>query len=209
VLIGESWGATLVAHYIAAHPARVERAIFVAPGHLQRAEGQAVPPLGFDRAMLAWVREARSPAQYARCLELDRLLRRDVPAAYRYAGDAEMDALFEGWINERILATAVADTARLRGRRMTRMGWWAGTMTNRSLQLHPPIAAALSRFDGPVLILRGDADYLPPMIAEQYRAAFRRSRLVRVPDAGHLIWADRPEVFAREIAGFVGDSATR
>lgn len=41
VLIGDSWGATLVAHYIAAHPGTVTKAIFTSPGALDPADWNA------------------------------------------------------------------------------------------------------------------------------------------------------------------------
>jgi len=38
VLLGDSWGATLAANYMAAHPQRVARVIFTSPGPMSRAD---------------------------------------------------------------------------------------------------------------------------------------------------------------------------
>lgn len=209
ILIGESWGATLVAHYIAAHPGVVERAVFVSPGAIDRADWEAPPKaLRFDPELLAWIREHGPAAEYRRCLELDRRMRRGVHAAYAWAGDAPMDSLLDAWATEEILARAVARPSRVQSARMHGMGFWVWTMTNRDqLTRAARVRPRLRRFDRPVLILHGLADYLPAAFSAQYAAAFPRARIVQVPDAGHLLWVDRPDAFGGEIARFVEPAA--
>jgi proline iminopeptidase len=209
ILIGESWGATLVAHYIAAHPGAVERAVFVSPGAIDRADWERPPAaLRFDPELLAWVRRHGSSAEYRRCQDLARRMRRDVRAAYAWAGDAAMDTLLDAWLSGQILAKAVAQPSKVRAARMQGMGFWAWTMTNwdqltRAARVRP----RLRRFDRPVLILHGMADYLPAAFSAQYAATFPRGRIVQIPDAGHLLWVDRPDAFSSEIARFLEPAA--
>ena len=146
-------------------------------------------------------------AAFARCRELDRRLARDVAAAYAFAGDAEMDALFDAYINDRIMPTTVHDARKLRST-MHGMGFWVQTMISWDQLAHPRhVRADLGRFTRPVLVLHGDSDYLPPGMAAQYAATFPAARAVEIPGAGHLLWVDQPEVYAREILGFLRQPA--
>jgi len=209
ILIGESWGATLVAHYIAAYPGVVERAAFVSPGVIDRADWE-VPPaaLRFDPELLAWVREHGTAAAYRRCLELSGRMRRDVRAAHAWAGDAPMDSLLDAWATGQILARAVAQPSKVQSAHMHGMGFWAWTMTNWDQQTGAArVRPRLGRFDRPVLILHGLADYLPAALSAQYAATFPLATIVQVPGAGHLVWVDRPAVYSGEIARFLEPAA--
>jgi pimeloyl-ACP methyl ester carboxylesterase len=64
--------------------------------------------------------------------------------------------------------------------------------------------AQLGAVDAPALIIWGERDpYIPPRFADAYAAALGGpTEVVRVPDAGHWIWLDRPELVDR-VAAFV------
>jgi len=210
ILIGESHGATLSAAYLAAYPDRVERAIFVAPGALDPAARKAeIFPYATPRVApdyVVWAEQTRSAETLARLRQLDALLRHDVVAAYTFAGDAEMDRLFEAFIKERILRTCVHDQARLRERNfeIPGMGWWASTMTTwDGVTRRTDAKARLAACQTPVLILRGDSDYLPADIADEYAAVFPRANLIRISAAGHFIWMDQPGRYRSEIEAFL------
>ena len=210
ILIGESHGASLVAGYLADHPDRVERAAFVAPGALEPAEWRnRIYPYSSPRVALEqlhWIRETSDAGAFDRYARLDALLRSgDIPAAHAFANDAEMDPLMDAFVRERILRTCVHDPARLQERQFTipGMGWWACLMTTWDEVNHSrAVRSRLRTCRLPVLILRGDSDYLPVEIARQYVATLPNARMIAVPAAGHFIWMDQPEVYRREIETF-------
>ncbi len=210
ILIGESHGATLSAAYIAAHPHRAERAIFVAPGFLEPAVWKArIHPSSSPRIapeFLQWIEDTRGRDARQRYQKLDTLLQHDVAAAHAFAGDAEMDLLMDAWVNDRIIITCVHDKTRLAERHFTLrgMGWWASLMTNwDEVNLRSSIRRQLITSDVPVLILRGDSDYLPQRAAEDYASTFPQARLIRIPAAGHFIWLDQPQRYRDEIISFL------
>jgi len=208
ILIGESWGAALGAQYMARYPDRVARAVFVSPGAIDLSGSVHSPTPRFDEEMLAWVRTHRSTEEYRRCQIVDALMARDIHRAYERVGDATLDALFDAWVTEAILGRTVHDSSLVRGARMAGMGWWVWTVTNWDQRAHaPPIRSALHGYSGPVLVLHGTSDYLPDSLAIEYATIFQRARLVQVPQAGHLLWVDQPEVFAREIGRFLAQEA--
>lgn len=213
ILVGTSHGATLAATYLAVHPDRVGKAIFVSPGVLDPAERKSqvysFPTPRVSPGFLDWIRDTRGADALRRYQRLDTLLRTNVPAAYAFAGDKEMDPLMDAWTQERILIGGVADPAQLKEHELpaSGMGWWSGVMTlwdevNRS----PGVRARLASCDVPALILRGDADFLPSELAEEYAATLRRSKLIRIPAAGHLISVDQPEAYRATIKAFLFDA---
>lgn len=77
---------------------------------------------------------------------------------------------------------------------------------------HPAmdLRPGLKRVQCPVLVLAGDADPVTPPqdaveIAEAIPAPW--ARLVRIPDAGHGTWRDRPELAMPVLRGFVAELA--
>lgn len=207
VLVGDSWGATLVANYMAAHPGVVTKAIFTSPGAIDPGNWgphSATPRIAVE--MLQWIEASRGRAAAERYHELDGLLQRDIRAAYAFAPDSEMDHLFGAYINEHILPITVADRAKLERERVSLegMGWWSNVMVSWDVvSRKKPAIPALRSANVPVLILRGSADYLPHDFADEYPRVFARARLVEIPNAGHLLWVDAPEVYAREIENFL------
>jgi proline iminopeptidase len=205
ILLGDSWGGTLVAHYIAAHSDRVDRVIFTSPGAIDMADWEpyaAVPRVAPQ--LIDWVRTRRGEAAAGRLAELDGLIQRDVVAAHDLVPDAGIDPLFDGFVNERIMPTTVDDPARMKPAFMNGMGWWVQVMTSWD-QRHglARVRPGLAMFDRPVLVLHGTSDYLPPGMADQYVATFPHARFVQVPHAGHLIWLDDPVTYGREIVRFL------
>lgn len=212
ILLGASHGATLAANYLAAHPGCVEKVIFVSPGALDPAEHRdevySYRTLQLSPCFLRWIRDTRGREVARRYQRFDALLRRDVRAAYKFAGDAEMDSLADAWTQERLLPKGVHDPSRLpaHGRAVSGMGWWVGEMTCWD-EAHRAagVRAKLASCAVPALILRGDADFLPAVFADEYAATFSRSKLVHIPNAGHLIDVDQPEAYRSAIKAFLFD----
>ncbi len=59
---------------------------------------------------------------------------------------------------------------------------------------------------GSVLLIWGEADRSPVLDkngARKMRLSFQQSRLVTIPEAGHLPQIERPEAFVRELRRFI------
>jgi pimeloyl-ACP methyl ester carboxylesterase len=57
----------------------------------------------------------------------------------------------------------------------------------------------------PVQVISGDADMsTPPSIARMIAAEIPGSELVVVPESGHSVYWEQPEIFNRAILDFVG-----
>ena len=61
----------------------------------------------------------------------------------------------------------------------------------------------LQDVDIPVLIIQGKQDLVRPQTAEDSHKAFRNSRIVYMDHCIHYGWLDNPEVYFREVVGFL------
>ena len=207
ILAGDSWGATLSSNYIARYPQHIIKAIFTSPGPIDPGEWNKksdTPRLAPE--YLNWINEKYGIEKYNHYLKIDYLLQSNLDSAYKYAGDAEMDILSDDFLNDVIMNTTVHDPDILKEKNfaMEGTGWWVMTMTIWDASNNKSMARnILSKNKIPVLILRGDADYLPIEIANEYSMVFSNSKYVKIAKAGHLIWLEKPEIFKNEIESFL------
>lgn len=79
----------------------------------------------------------------------------------------------------------------------------AGVFYPRSVLTHS-LRPELSNLRCPTLFLWGEKDtFGPPSLGNEMARLIPGARCVIVPDAGHALWLDQPEICAREIASFV------
>ena len=64
----------------------------------------------------------------------------------------------------------------------------------------------LTRLKLPVLVMHGDKDrVLPPLNGKRLAARIPGARLVMIPNAGHMLTSDAPEVTMNAILGFLNE----
>jgi pimeloyl-ACP methyl ester carboxylesterase len=63
---------------------------------------------------------------------------------------------------------------------------------------------ALEQIRVPTLLLTGDADlYAPPSVLRLFKGRIEKSESVIVPEAGHSVFWEQPEVFNRSVLAFI------
>jgi pimeloyl-ACP methyl ester carboxylesterase len=208
VLIGESWGAELASHYIAAHPERVARCVLVSPGPLHPKDWGETEPC-----------DLRGQAPPEKRRQLDRLLLRAAPrlvtarlllevnprAVGAFLPNAEADA-FARRVFSLLLEKMVGSPTHLPANAHFDFGLWGNVMTDEDIDSQTTrIDERLAAYPRPVLILRGDRDYCVPEIASQYAGLFPDATLALIEGAGHIIWLDKPAEFARTVRSFLAE----
>ncbi len=174
-VVGHSLGGWLAAELALRRPAMVRRLVLVDPLGLH-VPGVAVPP--FFAAV--------APRGLGGFAEPRRLLFADPE------GDAALAALPDGMEREQQLRWfgGLAGAARL--------GWRAPQFQSHKL------ARRLDRISVPALVVRGEQDLLvPEEHARAWVAGLPSATLVEVPDAGHCLPAEWPEVVAAEVVAFL------
>ncbi|MFE3289631.1 alpha/beta fold hydrolase [Rhodococcus sp. NPDC059234] len=78
-------------------------------------------------------------------------------------------------------------------------------MTGADLATVDDPRPALREVHVPVLVLRGQYDYKAWPVTREYRDTFPNSTMVLVPDAGHAVAADRPDLYSATVVTFLTD----
>lgn len=64
---------------------------------------------------------------------------------------------------------------------------------------------ALKAVAAPVLVVHGALDLQPESASRQYAGAFPNARFIVVPDAGHAVFSDQPQLFAEAVGNFLAE----
>lgn len=202
VLLGSSWGATLAAHYVARYPERVEALALSGPGVIHPADW----PEGYGR-----VEERFTPEEVARFQaavnspRLEAALEawsEEPNAGPSLFPDGEAGAFFDRITNEFYIPHLGCDGAMLDAS-SSGYGFWSNRMTGRDLNTAADPKPQLSRLSTPVLILRGECEYMRRAVAEQYQSVFRNSTFIEIQGAGHMIYWEQPDEFLARVTAFL------
>jgi proline iminopeptidase len=197
VLVGHSYGAYLAAAYIAEHPQRVERAVFLSPGDLDpgRAAGD--------------VQQRLTPAQRwtvyrllvgPRALLAYGLVQVNPAAAHAFLGDREADAR-----QDRVYAASVPGLhcPGRTGPALHGLGFYANVVPGSRRLPAPDLTAHLGQPSVPALVVKGQCDYLDWESGTGYLTAFPDSTLLYLRGAGHDVHIDEPEQIRAALADFL------
>ncbi|MGV9772189.1 alpha/beta fold hydrolase [Streptosporangium sp. NPDC003464] len=192
ILVGRSWGGSLTARYLAAHPEHVAKAVFVSPGPLWEGaypDHDTGDPWGGLPPAQTRLRDELTDTP--RMIVHSVLMGVNPDAAHALVPDDEADPWFR-----RVLLTG-KDATRCPGAPAApvhdnRPGFYVNQLTSADAERAADPRPALRAVEVPALILRGECDYLKPEVAEDYRRALRGSTLVRLAGAGHSITTEQP-----------------
>ncbi|MFJ3777809.1 alpha/beta fold hydrolase [Streptomyces sp. NPDC090075] len=205
ILVGQSWGGSLTAQYLAAHGEHVAKAVFTSPGALW---GRQYPG---PKAGEPWNR--LSPAQKTRLDRLNSapriiaaslLLRINPGAAHALVGDREVDH----WMHE--VALQGKDSTSCEGAPPTTahdnpQGFYSNQMTVRDFEQLPDPRPRLRTLRVPSLIMRGECDFIKPAVTAEYQHTLAGSELVTVKGAGHSISGEQPGRYTALLRAFLLD----
>jgi proline iminopeptidase len=196
-LFGNSWGGLLAAAYAAAHPDRVERLVLQDSAPPNRAfMGQGADELA-DRA-----RARLNPEQFRRFGQLfdpAHMVRSADPRADCLEWAAMLLPLMQADPGKPLglrgdLCDGTEEAVRQQQRTNVRIWRQLG-----DYDLRP----AMAGFKAPTLVIHGTADYLPLDGSRAWAASTPNGRLLIVPGAGHLVQAERPDIFFPALEAFL------
>ncbi|MEO3746954.1 alpha/beta fold hydrolase [Plantactinospora sp. B5E13] len=202
VLVGASWGGTLIAHYLAAHPDRVDRAVVSSPGELW---APAVSET--ERFTDAGRHDQRSAvSRHPQLLLAHVLMSVAGPRVARtLLPDEQLDGVFESLVGDLDMRPGCAVRPVRAPDEPRGFGFWANAATAFDAERAPDPRPTLRQATAPVLVLRGECDYLAWPITREYRNVLPNATLVGVGDAGHTIPTDRPRLYHALVRAFLLD----
>jgi proline iminopeptidase len=192
-IIAISWGAAIAARFAAAHPGRIERIVWLSP---------MPPTLQYSKQRDVFESSLLSAAERERAAKME-------------ADWARMeDAQAQRWCREyfgmsdRFYVADIRNLTRTRGdycdyppdaiRNMLRVGEISeGSMGNYDFI---PVLRSIAV---PSLTIEGEKTRIPLDATRAWAGALPDSRMMLVPDAGHMNWIDQPELVIAAIDEFL------
>jgi len=190
-LIGHSFGTVVALEYAARYPDHVGHLVLAAsapdmPALLERQcdRLEATDPEAYRRAVAG-----REAGASARCNSF---------AAYE--GEEQHRRIYRNMFPDPATEARVEAADHANGLRNT--GELSGAIFSNGFLAYR--FAHPERLTMPVLIIAGGADYQAVVEPQRALAArLPRGRIVEYPGAGHFMWAEQPERFARDVAAFL------
>jgi proline iminopeptidase len=197
ILVGQSWGAALAAHYTARHPQRVAALVLPSPGPMLYA-----PELRPDPVRTAAGGAAPLPPPW-RVRAAHWLLEVNPALASDFAPPAEMNRYLDGESSQLMRMAYCAQHAQSVPREaVPGFNFYANRLTQRDLRLQADPRPSLAANGVPVLVVKGECDYVPRAALRDY-AVFPNARVAIIEQTGHLLWGGQPELSYRVISAFL------
>jgi proline iminopeptidase len=203
ILIGESRGGMLTACYMADYPNRVEKAIFLSPGVLYPPEWEGKNPGEITDVLPDDMKREVESRFYQPRLTTALLLSKINPrAAVNFLPDEEVEPYAVPVFNT-IIAGSFCLPENYRGWN-SGFGFWCTMITGGDYaKLKGNPREKLQSDTAPVLILRGECEFLNKEVSEQYHSTFSNSTLLTIAGAGHFIALEQPDLLLSAIQNFL------
>jgi len=206
VLVGESHGGRLAAHYAAAYPENVKRLVLISPGELLSQEwdddsGGSIK----DRASPETLQKFDHLFKTPRIMFTVLLFEINPDTAHNFLSEAEADTLVTKLFSL-VLGGMACDPLNFPDDHNILFGFWATMIPD---ELPEPedetVKGKLRSLTLPVLILKGECDYLKWEVTYEYKSLLKNSTLLFLESAGHMPFLEKPGLVLNSIRSFLLD----
>jgi proline iminopeptidase len=204
ILIGQSWGAILAALYIADNPQHVAKLILTGPGPIQPGRPELARLKAPDSLHL---REPyysnRQGNERANNIRTRAMAFCATEWGWKLASDEEADD-FGAYLNSQVDWSTVCDTSFIgKGPAQEGAGYYVQVMTVHSFRGLTDPRPKLKDLPVPVLVMKGQCDNQKWGFTNEYLQLFPNHVLVIIPDAGHFIFAEQPQLYLSTMEDFL------
>lgn len=202
ILIGQSWGAILATLFIAYHPNKVEKVVFTGPGPIQPMHEEVLHINAPDSLHLR-----KPPYSNREANEKTNNIRIKAIAFWatsfgkKLASDKEVDD-FQTYLDNELNKATVCDTTKA-VKATGGSGFYAQVMTVQSFREIKDPRPKLKGSKLPILLMKGQCDNQPWGFMKEYLELFPNHQLKIIPNAGHSISVEQPELYLKTIREFL------
>jgi len=202
ILIGQSWGATLATLFVADNPYKVDRIIFTGAASILPLREELFNIKAPDSLHLKKPpysnREANEKCQNLRVKLITFWAK---TFGTKLASDKEADD-FQTYLNGELNKATVCDTIKAL-KAESGGGFYVQIMTVQSFNSTQDPRPKLRGSKIPILIMKGQCDNQPWGFVSEYLELFPNHQLKIIPNAGHSISVEQPEIFMKTISDFL------
>jgi proline iminopeptidase len=208
ILIGQSWGCAIATYFVSAYPEKIEKIIFTNPGPIYPYPSALATVKAPDSLQLkapvftnaqgnAKVKNLRTWAMNYCAIILN----------IKLASDSEADA-FSTFASYEINKSCVFDTSKIvKIPEVTSIpsqnGYYAGIMTFQNLMEVKDPRPKLKDLNTPILVLKSQYDNQKWGFTHEYLTVFKNHQLKVVPNAGHIMEIEQPDLYLKYIQEFL------
>lgn len=206
ILIGESFGGTLAAHYAAAHPENVKRMVLISPGELLFQEWDDDTHGSIkDRATQETRQKYKDLIRTPRTLFTFLLLELNPDAAYNFLSEDKADTLATKFMSL-VLGGMACDPKTFPENHHLLIGFWALLIPDELPEpANKAVKIKLGSMTLPVLILKGECDYIKWEVTYEYKSLLKNATLLFLEGAGHMPFLEKPDLVLESIRSFLLD----
>jgi pimeloyl-ACP methyl ester carboxylesterase len=213
VIIGQSYGAQIATGMAVLHPELVEKLILSSPGDIDPVEfdenGRSENEMRYPVPANLTFRNIDPNGEARAKQDIDSMpLRAIVSLAIatmfdrKFASDQEVDNTLNTMASH-FTEDMVCD------RKNVKPEEGGGGMYSRAgsnfYQDSDNPRALMPKMKAPVMVLQGGCDFISYSDAYEYVALYPNARYQFIPDAGHIIWWDKPEAYRANIEKFLSE----
>jgi proline iminopeptidase len=202
ILIGQSWGGILAALFAADKADKLDKIIFTCPGAIYpiRQNLASIEPPGSVRLKTPFYTNEQGNKK-AGNIRTKAMIFFATTFGIKIASDKEADE-FATYLNYEVDKSAVCDTANIL-KEDAGTGFYSSVMTFNSLQKIKDPRPAIKQLTIPVLVMKGECDNQKWGFTNEYLELFKNSELKIIPNAGHFISIEQPQLYIKTILDFI------
>jgi proline iminopeptidase len=202
ILVGQSWGAILSVLFIASNPDKVEKLIVTGPGPVPPVNPTLFSIKAPDSLHLRDPyysnRQGNEKANNIRTKVMAWWAR---TTGTRLASDEEADN-FATYLNYEVNKSTVCDTSHIPAPQPG-AGYYVQVMTMKNFNNVPDPRPVIRNLRIPILVMKGQCDNQRWGFTNEYLELFSNHQLSIIPDAGHFIAFEQPELYIKTIREFL------
>lgn len=209
ILMGQSFGSELIAHYSAYYPDAIEKMIFSSPGGLTPHRMKNEQYVDLD-SLFRIPDSLKFIEPYSFVKDVDRVARKP-KAITLITGAMLLDKkLISDKQADRILNTLASKFTRGMVCDEKNVlpeegggGLYAFIATNQGDI--PDVRDKIRQLEIPIIVIQGQCDYIPFSLAYEYVDLYKNSAYKFIENAGHEIWWEQKERYLQVISHFLSD----
>ncbi len=206
ILIGESFGGVLAAHYTAHYPENIEKIVLISPGEIASQEWERKKRGDIrDRASEETLQEFRDLLRNFRLLFVDTLVDINPDAAHNFLSEPEADA-FTTKLFSLLLGGMACDPEKFPKDHSLLFGFWSTMKLEEFSEIDAEkVKNSLANTNTPFLILKPECDYIRWDVTYEYKKILKNAKLLYLEGAGHMPFLEKPDLVLSSIRAFLCD----